>query len=83
MNNALKQFEKQQFLNIETFRKNRQGVKTPVWFAQDGDRLHTLDRNLLWQSKANPQGWQRAHRTIDSLGRNASWRMGQRPRYSS
>ena len=40
MNNALKQFEKQQFLNIETFRKNRQGLKTPVWFAQDGDRLH-------------------------------------------
>lgn len=40
MNNALKQFEKQQFLNIETFRKNGQGVNTPVWFAQDGDRLH-------------------------------------------
>lgn len=40
MNNTLKQFEKQQFLNIETFRKNGQGVKTPVWFAQDGDRLH-------------------------------------------
>lgn len=40
MNNAIKQFEKQQFLNIETFHKNGQGVKTPVWFAQDGDRLH-------------------------------------------
>jgi PPOX class probable F420-dependent enzyme len=39
MNNTLKQFEKQQFLNIETFRKNGQGVKTPVWFAQDGDTL--------------------------------------------
>ena len=40
MNNNLKQFEKQQYLNIETFRKNGQGVKTPVWFAQDGDTLH-------------------------------------------
>lgn len=39
MNNALKQFEKQQYLNLETFRKNGQGVKTPVWFAQDGDTL--------------------------------------------
>lgn len=36
----LKQFEKQQFLNIETFRKNGQGVKTPVWFVQDGETLH-------------------------------------------
>lgn len=40
MNNTLKQFEKQQYLNIETFRKNGQGVKTPVWFAQNGETLH-------------------------------------------
>ena len=36
------QFEKQQYLNIETFRKNGQGVKTPVWFVQDGETL------LVW-----------------------------------
>jgi len=36
----LKSFEKQQYLNIETFRKNGQGVKTPVWFVQDGEALH-------------------------------------------
>ena len=36
---TLKQFEKQQYLNIETFRKNGQGVKTPVWFVQDGQTL--------------------------------------------
>lgn len=42
MNNALKQFENQQYLNIETFRKNGEGVKTPVWFAQDGNKL------LIW-----------------------------------
>jgi uncharacterized protein len=36
----LKQFEKQKYLNIETFRKNGQGVKTPVWFVQDGETLH-------------------------------------------
>ena len=35
----LKQFEKQQYLNIETFRKNGLGVKTPVWFVQDGEAL--------------------------------------------
>jgi uncharacterized protein len=37
---ALKQFENQQYLNIETFRKNGQGVKTPVWFAQEGESLY-------------------------------------------
>jgi PPOX class probable F420-dependent enzyme len=35
----LNQFKQQQYLNIETFRKNGAGVKTPVWFAQDGDSL--------------------------------------------
>jgi PPOX class probable F420-dependent enzyme len=39
---ALKSFEGQQYLNIETFRKNGTGVKTPVWFAQDGEAL------LIW-----------------------------------
>jgi PPOX class probable F420-dependent enzyme len=33
------QFKQQQFLNLETFRKNGAGIKTPVWFAQDGDSL--------------------------------------------
>lgn len=36
----LKAFEKHQYLNLETFRKNGQGVKTPVWFAQEGDALY-------------------------------------------
>jgi uncharacterized protein len=36
----LKPFEKQQYLNVETFRKNGQGIKTPVWFVQDGEALH-------------------------------------------
>lgn len=39
MSNTFQQFENQKYLNIETFRKNGQGVKTPVWFAQDGNTL--------------------------------------------
>ena len=35
-----KQFEKQNYLNIETFRKSGQAVKTPVWFVEDGDALY-------------------------------------------
>ncbi len=47
----LKQFEKQQYLNIETFRKNGQGVKTPVWFAQDGETLHVWTQTGAGKAK--------------------------------
>jgi len=33
-------FQNQQYLNLETFRKNKTGVKTPVWFAQEGETLY-------------------------------------------
>lgn len=36
----LEPFENQQYLNLETFRKNGQGVKTPVWFVREGDSLY-------------------------------------------
>lgn len=39
MSSFLKAFEKQKYLNLETFRKSGEGVKTPVWFAQDGNML--------------------------------------------
>jgi PPOX class probable F420-dependent enzyme len=48
---ALKQFEKQQYLNLETFRKNGQGVKTPVWFAQDGEKLFVWTESTSGKAK--------------------------------
>jgi len=39
MKEKLIPFNQQQYLNIETFRKNGEGIKTPVWFAQDGELL--------------------------------------------
>jgi PPOX class probable F420-dependent enzyme len=33
------QLDQQKFLNLETFRKSGMGVKTPVWFVQDGSVL--------------------------------------------
>ncbi len=69
---TLKQFEKQQFLCMETFRKNGQGVKTPVWFVQEGEtffiwtgaasgkvkRINNNHRVMIVPSKADgtPQG---------------------------
>lgn len=37
----------QQYLNLETFRRSGVGVKTPVWFTQDGDTLfvRTIDNS--------------------------------------
>lgn len=32
----------QEFMNLTTFRKNGQPVPTPVWFAQDGERLYVM-----------------------------------------
>lgn len=36
----LESFDNQQYLNLETFRKNGQGVRTPVWFARAGNALY-------------------------------------------
>jgi uncharacterized protein len=33
-------FKGHQYINLETFRKNGDGVRTPVWFAQEGETLY-------------------------------------------
>ena len=39
---------KQNYLNLETFKKSGQGVKTPVWFAADPSaKLDSLDARLF------------------------------------
>ena len=40
MDKNLTQFDGKPFLNLETFRKNGQSMKTPVWFTQDGDVMY-------------------------------------------
>ncbi len=36
MPDALAQFANAKYINVETFRKTGVGVRTPVWFAQEG-----------------------------------------------
>ncbi len=36
----LEQFTDHKFLNLETFRKSGESMKTPVWFTQDGGTLY-------------------------------------------
>jgi len=40
MADNLNQFDGKPFLNLETFRRNGQGVRTPVWFTQDGGMFY-------------------------------------------
>lgn len=40
--NSFEQFARQKYLNLETFRQNGAGVKTPVWFAQEGETLYVI-----------------------------------------
>jgi hypothetical protein len=40
MSDPVVQFDRQSFLNLETFKRSGQGVKTPVWFAQEGPILY-------------------------------------------
>jgi PPOX class probable F420-dependent enzyme len=36
----LEQFANQQYLNLETYRKDGQAMRTPVWFVEDGGVLY-------------------------------------------
>ena len=40
--NEIDAFTHQKYLNLETFRRNGEGVQTPVWFAQEGELLYVL-----------------------------------------
>jgi len=50
--------EKQKYLNLETFRKSGVGVRTPVWFVQDGKLLYVrtiADSGKVKRIRNNPQ----------------------------
>ncbi len=48
---SIEQFEQQQYINLETFRKNGEGVKTPVWFAMEDGVLFTRTMANSWKVK--------------------------------
>ena len=51
MNTARAQFQNQDFLNLETFRKNGTGVKTPVWFVEEDGRFYVRTVADSWKVK--------------------------------
>ena len=50
-NAALQQFENQAYMNLETYRKNGEGVKTPLWFVQDGSVFYVRTGEDSWKVK--------------------------------
>jgi len=51
MSNQLEQSQNQNFLNLETLRMDGHGVKTPVWFVQNGKRLYVRTMSDSWKVK--------------------------------
>ena len=50
--------QKQQFMNLFTYRKSGAAVKTPVWFAQRGERLYVFtgaDAGKVKRIRNNPR----------------------------
>lgn len=39
------------YVNLETFKRNGDGVKTPVWFAHEGDALVFMTNGTSWKCK--------------------------------
>ena len=77
MPDAIAQFAKAKYLNLETFRKTGVGVRTPVWFAQNPGTLSRDDSSPgpaiifyvycepeLRQGQADTQQSAGAHRTL-------------------
>ena len=47
----LAQFEGRKYISLETFKKNGQGVPTPVWFVLHDDRLYAYTDADSWKVK--------------------------------
>ncbi len=47
----MEQFKNQQFINLETFKKNGTGVKTPLWFIEKDGAFYMRTPMKTWKVK--------------------------------
>jgi len=45
------QFKGAKYLSLETFKRDGSGVKTPVWFAENGDTIYVYTLTDTWKVK--------------------------------
>ena len=51
MDSKLKQFIDQKYLNLETYKKDKTSVKTPVWFVIEKDQIYITTRETTGKVK--------------------------------
>ncbi len=51
MSQIPEQFSEQDYINLETYKKDRTGVKTPVWFVTDRDTIYVITREKTGKVK--------------------------------
>ncbi|HKR72941.1 MAG TPA: PPOX class F420-dependent oxidoreductase [Candidatus Nitrosocosmicus sp.] len=44
-------FDNSSYISLETYRKNKQGVKTPVWFIQKNNTIYVVTREKTGKVK--------------------------------
>jgi PPOX class probable F420-dependent enzyme len=49
--NNLNEIESEKYISLETYRKNNQPVKTPVWFVIKNDLIYVVTRNQTGKVK--------------------------------
>ena len=56
-NNKMFQFLNKKYINIETYKKNAQAVRTPVWFVVDNAKIYSrtdLNSGKVKRARNNP-----------------------------
>ena len=48
---SLEEIKSQKYISLETYRKNNQAVKTPVWFVVRGDLIYVVTREQTGKVK--------------------------------
>ena len=51
MSEKIESLSKLKYINLETFRKNGNGVKTPVWFVTENDKIYVITRESTGKVK--------------------------------
>ncbi len=49
--NDLKEIESKKYISLETYRKNNQPVRTPVWFVVKNDLIYVVTRDQTGKVK--------------------------------
>ena len=59
---SMQQFDNEEFLSLETFRKTGVGVKSPIWFAEHDGEFLMWTRVAVGQ--AGPEARSRQHAQV-------------------